>query len=150
MINNWKNRTTKSRKNQNAWTKGKSQVLRNTGNGQHQTSGDGRKNKERVPQANEKISRNQAEIWSNDLGRTLVMNSELFLKCIREELRQIDPWTWKLMMIHKALHMRYDRDRRYESRKEGGIRLPSIEDLMNTCKSTKKYSSQHPITALTT
>ena len=36
--NDGRNRTTKSRMNQNAWRKGKLQVLENIGNGHHQTS----------------------------------------------------------------------------------------------------------------
>ena len=36
------------------------------------------------------------------------------------------------MTIHKALHPRVDVDRRYVSRKEGGRRLASIEDSVDT------------------
>ena len=57
--NNRRNRTAKSRKNQNAEGKGKLQVLGNTGIGLHQTSVDERKIKKRVSQANEKATRNQ-------------------------------------------------------------------------------------------
>ena len=38
--NNGRNRTRKSRKNKNAWRKGKLQVLGNIGSGHHQISGD--------------------------------------------------------------------------------------------------------------
>ena len=48
--------------NQNAWRKGKLQVLRNIGSGHHQTSRDERKNQKRVPQMNVKTSGNQA-LW---------------------------------------------------------------------------------------
>ena len=41
--NDGRNRTIKSRKNQNTRTKGNLQVLGNTGSGPHQTSGDERK-----------------------------------------------------------------------------------------------------------
>ena len=39
-----RNRTTKSRKNQNAWRKGNLQILGNTGSGHHQINGDEGKN----------------------------------------------------------------------------------------------------------
>ena len=51
---NW---TAKSRKNQNPLKKGKLQVFGNTRSRHHQTSGDKRKNKKRVPQTNKKISK---------------------------------------------------------------------------------------------
>ena len=40
----------------------------------------------------------------------------------------MDKRTRKLMTIHKALHPREDVDRLYESRKEGGRGLASIEE----------------------
>ena len=40
-----------------------------------------------------------------------------FLKWTREELKQMDQSRRKLMMIHKALHLRDDIDRQYVSRK---------------------------------
>ena len=52
----------------------------------------------------------------------LVRYSETFLKWTREELKQIDPRTRKLMTMHKALRPRDDVDRPYASRKEGGRR----------------------------
>ena len=58
----------------------------------------------------------------------LVRYSERFLKWTREELKQMDQRTRKLMTIHKALHPRDDVDRLYVSRKEGGSVLSSIED----------------------
>ena len=57
--NNGRNRTAKSRKNQNTWRKGKLQLLGNIGSEHHQTSEDERKNKKRIAQTSEKISRNQ-------------------------------------------------------------------------------------------
>ena len=36
------------------------------------------------------------------------------------------------MTMHKALPRRYDIDRLYVSRKEGGRRLTSIEDIVDT------------------
>ena len=50
----------------------------------------------------------------------LVRYSGPFLKWTREELKQMDQRTRKLMTMHKALHPRDDVDRLYVSRKEGG------------------------------
>ena len=58
----------------------------------------------------------------------LVRYSRPFLKWTREELKQMDQRTRKLMTMHKALHPRHDVDRLYVSRKEGGRGLTSIED----------------------
>ena len=49
----------------------------------------------------------------------LVRYSGPFLKLTREELKQMDQRTRKLMTMHKALHPRDDVDRLYVSRKEG-------------------------------
>ena len=53
-----------------------------------------------------------------------------FLKWTREELKQMDQRTRKLMTMHKALHPRDDVDRLYVSRKQGGRGLASIEDYI--------------------
>ena len=58
----------------------------------------------------------------------LVRYSGPFLKWTRDELKQIDQKTRKLMTMHKALHPRDDVERLYVSRKEGGSGLASIED----------------------
>ena len=58
-INKGRNRTAKSRKNQNARRKGKLQVLGNIRRRYHQTNRDERKNKKRLPQKNKKTSRNK-------------------------------------------------------------------------------------------
>ena len=55
-----------------------------------------------------------------------------FLKWTREELKQMDQRTRKLMTMHKALHPRDDVDRLYVSRKEGGRGLASIKDSVDT------------------
>ena len=55
-----------------------------------------------------------------------------FLKWTRDELKQMDRRTRKLMTIHKAVHPRDDVDRLYASRKEGGRGLTSIEDNVDT------------------
>ena len=52
----------------------------------------------------------------------LVRYSGPFLKWTKDELKQMDQRTRKLMTMHKALHPRDDVDRVYVSRKEGGKR----------------------------
>ena len=61
----------------------------------------------------------------------LVRYSGPFLKWTRDELKQMDQRTRKLMTMHKALHPRDDVDRLYVSRKEGGRGLSSIEDSVD-------------------
>ena len=51
---------------------------------------------------------------------------------MREELQQMDKRTRKLMTMHKALHLRDDKDGLYVPRKERGRGLTSIEDSVNT------------------
>ena len=62
----------------------------------------------------------------------LVRYSGPFLKWIRDELKQMDQRTRKLMTMHKALHPRDDVDRLYVSRKERGRGLASIEDSIDS------------------
>ena len=50
----------------------------------------------------------------------------------REELRQMDQRTKKLMTMHKALRPRDEVDRLYVPRKEGERGLASIEDSFGT------------------
>ena len=61
----------------------------------------------------------------------LVRYSGFLLKWTRDELKQMDQRTRKLMTMHKALHPRDDVDRLYVSRKEGGRGLASIEDSVD-------------------
>ena len=58
----------------------------------------------------------------------LVRYSGPFFKWTKEELKQMDQRTRKLMTKHKALHPRDDVDRLYVSRKEGGRGLANVED----------------------
>ena len=67
----------------------------------------------------------------NTWAVTLVKYSGPFLKWTREELKQMDQSTRKLMTMHKALHPRDDVDRLYVSRKEGGRWLASIKDSVD-------------------
>ena len=50
----------------------------------------------------------------------------------REELKQMDQRTRKLMTKHKALHPRDDNDGPYVPRKEGGRGYTSTEDSVDT------------------
>ena len=52
-------------------------------------------------------------------------------KWTRDELKQMDQRTTKLMTMHKALHPRDDVVRLYVSRKEEGRGLSSIEDTVD-------------------
>ena len=58
----------------------------------------------------------------------LVKYSRPFLKWTREELKQMDQRTRKLLTMHKALHTSDDVDRQYVSRKEGGREPACTED----------------------
>ena len=53
-----------------------------------------------------------------------------FLKWTKEELRQIEQRTRKLMAMNKALHPRDDKERLYVSRKKGERQLANIQDCM--------------------
>ena len=67
----------------------------------------------------------------NTWAGPLVRYSGSFLKWTRDELKQMDQRTRKLMTMHKALHPRDDVDRLYVYRKEGGRGLTSIEDSVD-------------------
>ena len=62
----------------------------------------------------------------------LIGYSRPFLKCTRDELKQMDQRTRKLMTMHKAFHPRDDVDGLYVSTKEGIRGLVCIEDSINT------------------
>ena len=62
----------------------------------------------------------------------LVRYSGSFFKWTRDELKQMDQRTRKLMTKNKALHPRDDVDRLYVSRKEGGRGLASIEESVDS------------------
>ena len=67
-----------------------------------------------------------------------------FLKWTREELKQMDQRTRKLMTMHKALHPRDDVERLYVSRNEGGRGLPSIEDsIVASMQRLEDYIEKH-------
>ena len=74
----------------------------------------------------------------------LVRYSGLFLKWTRDELKQMDQRTRKLMTTHKALHPIDDVDRLHVSRKEGGRGLASIEDSVDaSIRRLKDYIQKH-------
>ena len=67
-----------------------------------------------------------------------------FLKWTRDELKQMDQRTRKLMTMHKVLHPRDDVDRLYVSRKEGVRELASIEDSYDALiQRLKDYIQKH-------
>ena len=81
----------------------------------------------------------------------LVRYSGPFLKWIREELKQMDQRTRKLMTMHKALHPRDDVDRLYVSRKEGGSGLARIEDTFDaSIQRLEDYIEKHERELITT
>ena len=129
--NNGRNRTANSRKYQNALRNGKLQVLGNkVGTIKHADMKE-KLRKEYLRRSRKLLktklcSRNPVKCI-NTWAAPLVRYSGTFLKLIREELKQMEPSTRKLMTMHKVLHPRDDIDRLYVSRKEGGRRLASIE-----------------------
>ena len=78
--------------------------------------------------------------WAVPLARY----SGPFLKWTIEELKQMDQRTRKLMTMHKALHPRYDIDRLYVSKKEGGRGLATIEDTIGaSIQQLEDYIEKH-------
>ena len=87
----------------------------------------------------------------NTLAVPLVRYSGPFLKWTRDELKQMDQRTRKLMTMHKALHPRDDVDRLYVSRKGGGRGLASIEDSVDaSIQRLKDYIQKHDGGLITT
>ena len=66
-----------------------------------------------------------------------------FLKWTRNELKEVDLRTRKLMTMHKALQSRDDVDRLYVLRKEGGRGFASIEDSVDASIRLKDYIQKH-------
>ena len=81
-------------------------------------------------------------IGINTCAVPLVRYSGPFFKWTRDELKQMDQRTRKVMTMHKALHPRDDVDRLYVSRKEGGRGLASIEDCVDASIQRLKYYIQ--------
>ena len=89
---------------------------------------------------------------------SLVRYSGPFQKWSKDELKQMDQRTIKIMLMHKALHPRDGVDRLYVSRKEGEKDLPASKTAFthrfNDAKTTQKNTNKdwwHPSkTILTT
>ena len=89
----------------------------------------------------------EINIWAVHLVRC----SGLFLKWTRDELKQMDQRTRKLITMHKALHPRDYVDRLYVSRKEGVRGLASIEDSVDALiQRLKDYIEKHERGLITT
>ena len=85
----------------------------------HMTEGMVLPNKEKIRTHGEKeINRRNLIKGINNWAIRLVKYSGPFLKWTREELKQMDPRTRKLMTMHKALHPRDDIDRLYVTKKK--------------------------------
>ena len=130
----WRNGTTKSRLDQNARRKRNLQRLKHLRGWHHRTSRNERKkNTKENPRRTRKLLETKRSSWNlikgiNTWVVPLVWYSGPFLKWTREELKEMDQRTRKVMTVHKALHSRDDVDRLYVSRKEGGRRLATTED----------------------
>ena len=80
----------------------------------------------------------------NTWAVTPVKYSGPFLKWTRDELKQMDQRTRKLMTMHKALHPWDDVDRLYVSRKEGGREPASIEESVDaSMQKLEDYIEKH-------
>ena len=154
----WRNRTTKSRKNQCSEKSKLTSIWEYWKQRHHQTSGDERKDKKEYL----KRTRKQLEtkLYCRNLIKginswpvLLVRYSGPYLQWTRNELQQMDQRTRRLMTMYKALHPRDDIDRLYVSRKKGGRELASIEDSVDTTtwrlykKSKKQTDFRKPETA---
>ena len=74
----------------------------------------------------------------NNWAEPLIRYSGPFLQWTRDELKQMDQRTRKLMTMHKALHPRDDVDRLYVQRKEGGRGLASIDNSVDARRLHRK------------
>ena len=98
-----------------------------------------------------KLSRRNLMKGINTWTVPLVRYSGPFLKRSRDELKQMDQRTRKLMTMHKALHPRDDVDRLYVSRKEGGRGLASIGDSIDaSIQRLEDYIEKHERRLITT
>ena len=80
----------------------------------------------------------------NTWAGPLIRYSGPFLKWTRDELKQMDQRTKKLMTMLKALHHRDDVDRLYVSRKEGGRGLATIKDSVDaSIQPLEDYIQKH-------
>ena len=84
-----------------------------------------------IPGELENYSRQNSLAEINTWAVPLVKYWGPFLKWTRDELKQMDQRTRKLMTMHKALHPRDDVDRLYVSKKVGGRGFARIEDSVD-------------------
>ena len=134
---------------ENVRRKGKLQIFGNIGSEHHQTCGDKRKNLKEYLRRTKKLL--QTKLHGRNLIKVintwtvpLVRCSGPFLKWIREELQQMDQRTGKLMTMRKALDPRDDINRLYESRKEGGRGVASIQDSVDASRQRlEDYIKKH-------
>ena len=83
-------------------------------------------------------------IGRNTWAVSLVRYSRPFLEWTRDELKQMNQRTRKLMAMHKALHPSDDVDRLYVSRKERGRGLASFEDRVDaSIQRLENYIEKH-------
>ena len=100
----------------------------------------------------------ETKLWSRNLIKgintwavPLVRYSGPFLKWAREEFKQMDQKTRKIMTIQKALHPRDNVCRLYVSRKGGGRGLASIEDCVDaSIQRLEDYVEKHERRLITT
>ena len=111
-----------------------------------------KKNPKRISQENQKTTRNKA-LQQKPYQRNKYLDCTpcYILKWAREELRQMDQRTRKLMTMHKALHSKDDVDRLNVPRKEGGRRLATIEDSVDiSIQRLEDYTEKHERGLITT
>ena len=91
-----------------------------------------------------KLSRRNLIKGINTWAVPLVRYSGPLLKWTRDELKQMDQRTRKLMTMHNASHPRDDVDRLYVSRKEGVKELASIVDSVDaSIQRLEDYTEKH-------
>ena len=80
----------------------------------------------------------ETKLYNRNLIKRINTRDILLIRCLgtfltwtREDLKQMDQRTRKLMTMHKALHPRDDVYRLYVSRREGRSELTSIEDSVD-------------------
>ena len=115
----------------------------------HQTSGNENKIQKEYLRRTRKLLKTKLSCRNlikgiNTCAVPLVRYSGPFLKWIRDELKQMDQRTRKLMTMHKALHPRDDVDRLYVSRKDEGRGLASIKDSVDaSIQRLEDYIGKH-------
>ena len=123
----------KSSKNKNVRRKGNLQILGNIESRHKQTRGDERKIFKKYLRRTRKLL--ETKLYSKNIIKRIntwaVRYSGPFSKWTREDLKQRDQITRKVMTMHKALYPRHGDDRLYVSIKVGERELTSIDDSSN-------------------